>query len=73
LAFPLEELLVDVPARLSIHLLPILPAHVVKVASLPVHHRDPFDRLLIAQCMVERIPLVSADPVVDAYGVERIW
>jgi len=37
--------------------------------SLPFHHRDPFDRLLVAQCLVESIPLVSADTVFDQYGI----
>ena len=70
---PLSELLTDVPARLSVDLLPITPAHLVRVATLPEHHRDPFDRLLVAQCLVERLPLVSADGVLDAFGIQRIW
>jgi PIN domain nuclease of toxin-antitoxin system len=41
--------------------------------SLPFHHGDPFDRLLVAQCLVEAIPIVSADSVFDQYGVGRIW
>jgi PIN domain nuclease of toxin-antitoxin system len=44
-----------------------------KQLELPFHHRAPFDRLLVAQCVVESIPLVSADTVFDQYGVERIW
>jgi PIN domain nuclease of toxin-antitoxin system len=47
--------------------------HVATVAKLPFHHRDPFDRLLIAQAMVEQIPIVSADTAFDAYGVRRLW
>ena len=39
----------------------------------PVPHRDPFDRLLVAQCMEERIALVSGDLALDAYGIRRIW
>lgn len=73
LDIPLSELLADVPSRLSIDLLPITPAHLVQVAALPEHHRDPFDRLLVAQCPVEKLPLVSADGVLDAYGIRRIW
>ena len=73
LDIPLSELLADVPSRLSVDLLPITPAHLVQVATLPEHHRDPFDRLLIAQCLVEQLPLVSADGVLDAYGIQRIW
>jgi PIN domain nuclease of toxin-antitoxin system len=40
---------------------------------LPNHHRDPFDRLLVAQAMVENIPLVSSDAVFDQYGIIRLW
>jgi PIN domain nuclease of toxin-antitoxin system len=41
--------------------------------SLPHHHRDPFDRLLIAQAMCEGVPIVSGDAALDAYPVSRIW
>ncbi len=54
-------------------ILPIEPRHTALVASLPLHHRDPFDRLLIAQALAEGIPLLSADPALDAYGVRRLW
>ncbi|MDX2034263.1 MAG: type II toxin-antitoxin system VapC family toxin [Blastocatellia bacterium] len=49
------------------------PRHVAPLASMPFHHRDPFDRLLIAQAMAEGIPLISADDVFDKYPVERRW
>jgi PIN domain nuclease of toxin-antitoxin system len=42
-------------------------------SDLPFHHRDPFDRLLVAQCLVDSIPLVSTDPVFDRYGINRVW
>jgi PIN domain nuclease of toxin-antitoxin system len=54
-------------------LLPIELAHTTVTATLPLHHRDPFDRMLVAQSLVERFPLVSADPVFDRYGVTRLW
>lgn len=41
--------------------------------AVPLHHRDPFDRLLAAQCLVESMPIVSADSVFDRYGVSRVW
>jgi PIN domain nuclease of toxin-antitoxin system len=47
--------------------------HVAIVAKLPFHHRDPFDRLLIAQAMVEQIPILSADSAFSAYAIERLW
>ncbi|MFC1642102.1 type II toxin-antitoxin system VapC family toxin [Myxococcota bacterium] len=56
----------------GISLLPILPEHVELVASLPFHHRDPFDRLLVAQAVHEGLLLVSQDPQVRLYDVEVI-
>ena len=52
--------------------LPVAHVHALTVVSLPMHHRDPFDRLLIAQARVERVPIVSADPVFARYDVELI-
>jgi PIN domain nuclease of toxin-antitoxin system len=43
------------------------------LTTLPTHHRDPFDRLLIAQAVVEQIPIVSKDAAFDAYSVRRLW
>jgi PIN domain nuclease of toxin-antitoxin system len=54
-------------------ILPIEPKHTAALTTLPFHHRDPFDRLLIAQAMVEGIPLVSNDPALDAYPISRLW
>jgi len=67
-AFMTEQLSVNV-----IDLLPISQSHVTMVASLPFHHRDPFDRLLVAQSIAEGLALVSAETVLDAYGIKRIW
>jgi PIN domain nuclease of toxin-antitoxin system len=47
--------------------------HVARIATLPFHHRDPFDRLLAAQAIEERCAIVSADPIFRKYGVKRIW
>ena len=47
--------------------------HVARVAALPFHHRDPFDRLLAAQAIEERCAIVSVDPIFRKYGVTRIW
>jgi len=52
---------------------PITMAHAVRVAGLPFHHRDPFDRLLVAQALEEDLPLLSADEILSAYGTRRIW
>lgn len=47
--------------------------HVVRVATMALHHRDPFDRLLVAQAVEEDLALVSADAAFDAYDIERLW
>ena len=57
----------------AINILPIIPAHLDTLASLSYHHRDPFDRLIIAQSIVEQIPIISRDMTFNAYPVERIW
>jgi PIN domain nuclease of toxin-antitoxin system len=54
------------------HPLPVTQAHACEVADLPDHHRDPFDRLLIAQALVERCGVVTADGLFERYGVEVI-
>jgi len=54
-------------------ILPIEPQHCERITVLPFHHKDPFDRLLIAQAIAEGIPLVSADVAFDPYGVQRLW
>jgi PIN domain nuclease of toxin-antitoxin system len=47
--------------------------HATAVEALPFHHRDPFDRLLVAQALGNELPIVSADAVLDSYGVTRLW
>lgn len=64
------------PAELfanDIHLLPLAAEHIEPLTALPLHHRDPFDRLIAATVLVEGMTLVSADPVFDAYGLRRLW
>ncbi len=53
--------------------LPISVAHAREAGSLPLVHRDPFDRMLVAQARVERCQLVSTESLFDAYGVSRLW
>jgi PIN domain nuclease of toxin-antitoxin system len=54
-------------------LLSIKPDHTGIIATLPFHHRDPFDRLLIAQALDEKMPLVSNERLFDLYGIQREW
>ena len=58
----------------AFHLLDVTFAHVEHTISLDMHHRDPFDRLLIAQALVEQIPLISKETLFDKYiGLDRRW
>jgi PIN domain nuclease of toxin-antitoxin system len=51
----------------------IEPKHTAALTTLPFHHKDPFDRLLIAQAIIEAIPIISGDTVLDSYPVKRLW
>ena len=53
--------------------LPIELSHALRAAVLPLIHRDPFDRILVAQAQVEGIPILTADPAISRYDVETIW
>lgn len=64
------------PAQLelnSIKILGIIIGHLKVVCDLPFHHRDPFDRLIIAQSQVEQWPVIGVDAAFDSYGVQRQW
>jgi len=73
LTLPFGDFVLYQLAQSGIQLLPIGFEHLVQVSSLPLHHRDPFDRLIIAQSLVENMAVVSADAAFDAYGVSRLW
>jgi PIN domain nuclease of toxin-antitoxin system len=73
LAKPLGELLPPLLADAGIELLPIEVPDLARVATLPFHHRDPFDRLLAAQALERGFTIVSVDEAFDAYGVARLW
>jgi PIN domain nuclease of toxin-antitoxin system len=57
----------------AVDLLPITARHADRVGTLPLHHRDPFDRLLIAQVEIEGLALVTADSQLDRYEIEIVW
>ncbi len=60
-------------AILRAAVIPITIEHAEQQLSLPLHHRDPFDRLLIAQAIVESASIISSDVQFDAYGINRVW
>jgi PIN domain nuclease of toxin-antitoxin system len=72
-AMPTEVLMTQQLTSNDIAVLSITIPPLVTISTLPLHHRDPFDRLIIAQAIVEPMPIVSADPAFDAYPVERLW
>lgn len=66
----------DLPDRIiddGFQWLPISADHAWRVRRLPLHHRDPFDRLLVAQALAEGLPIVTADRNLERYGVEVLW
>lgn len=73
LAIPVRRYVVENVVANNFRLLEIRLPHLGRVESLPKHHGDPFDRLLIAQALEEGLSVVSADPVFRKYGVRRIW
>lgn len=60
-------------AQNEIDYLPIGVPELECLSTLPFHHRDPFDRLIVSQAITHHLPLISADEVIDAYPVQRIW
>src|SRR5437660_12895428 len=73
LAKPLEPFLIEHAEGNGFEVLAIERPHLAEIATLPLHHRDPFDRMLAAQSLIESLPLISADPIFDAYGTTRLW
>lgn len=69
----LEEALREKTETRRLRVLPVTATHALKVQDLPFHHRDPFDRLLIAQVLSEGIPIITPDSWFDTYGVTRLW
>jgi PIN domain nuclease of toxin-antitoxin system len=67
------ELVPKMVEELGLKLLPVYLSHALRVAELPLHHGDPFGRLLIAQCQIEGIPIMTADASIATYDVELLW
>ncbi|MGI9173719.1 MAG: type II toxin-antitoxin system VapC family toxin [Rhodothermales bacterium] len=70
---PPERYVPDRIARNGFQPLPITVAHALRVSALPPHHRDPFDRVLIAQALVEDMPLLTADAMIQRYAARVLW
>ena len=70
---PLVKFLPEQITLNYIRVLDISISHALQVGALPFHHRDPFDRMIIAQSLVEDLPILSSDTAFDAYGIKRLW
>jgi len=73
LSHPFEELIPEQLALNEIDQISINLDHLAKLIYLPFYHRDPFDRLIIAQALVEDLPIITKDSVFQAYSIEVIW
>jgi PIN domain nuclease of toxin-antitoxin system len=70
---PYQPFLEDAIAQNDFVVLPVEIKHTAVLTSMVLHHRDPFDRLLIAQALVEQMTMVSNESIFDSYGVQRLW
>jgi PIN domain nuclease of toxin-antitoxin system len=70
---PLHRLFADLVTRQGVVVLPISHEHCARIAELPLHHRDPFDRMLVAQAQEQGVPILTGDPKLAAYEVEIVW
>lgn len=73
LELPLSELVELQCLNNGLQILNIEPAHIYQLQTLPFHHNDPFDRMILAQAQVENLQLVSADSAFDLYGIDVLW
>lgn len=69
----LEHFILEQMALNAIESLPVQMSHALHVYKLPAHHRDPFDRMLIAQAQLENLPILTVDPQIARYSVKVIW
>ncbi|MBI4309270.1 MAG: type II toxin-antitoxin system VapC family toxin [Candidatus Omnitrophica bacterium] len=68
-----ERFIPEQLARNGMESLPISITHALHVAKLPALHRDPFDRMLVSQAQIERLPILTIDPLIRQYRVETVW
>ncbi len=68
-----EKFLPEQLSRNDVEILPLYLRHALHMYELPDHHKDPFDRMLVAQSVLEKLPILSADPEIFRYSIEVIW
>jgi PIN domain nuclease of toxin-antitoxin system len=73
LSLPYRQWMDKVIADLELTILPVTVEYAERQAALPTYHKDPFDRLIIAQALVEGVSIIGADPIFDNYGIIRLW
>jgi PIN domain nuclease of toxin-antitoxin system len=73
LSMPYRQWMETAIADLDLEILPVTVEYAERQSVLPAHHKDPFDRLMIAQALVDGIRIVSVDAGLDPYGVTRLW
>ncbi len=69
----LRSLFAEIVSEQGAELLPMTHEHCVRLGNLELHHRDPFDRMLVAQALEEGVPLLTADPKMELYPIDRLW
>jgi PIN domain nuclease of toxin-antitoxin system len=73
LNLPLSTVIRDLQESCDLQILDITLSHIYALENLPNEHRDPFDRIMIAQATIEQMPFLSADEIFDRYPIERVW
>jgi PIN domain nuclease of toxin-antitoxin system len=73
LSAPFDQFMDSAIQKNGFHIVPLEVKHANQLIALPFHHRDPFDRMMIVQAIVEGMSIVSNDPAIDAYPVKRLW
>ena len=73
LSIPPEQFILEATVKMKLAHLPITSQHTLQTINLPFHHKDPFDRLLIAQAQIENIPILTPDEVFKKYQIDVVW
>ena len=72
LPFEVKNIIKEIK-NMNMNILDISSNHLIKVADLPFHHKDPFDRLIISQAIIENLPVITSDKNFDYYEIKNIW